>query len=78
MDLSWEAGDSWFDRTYTVEHDGQTVATFDSQPSLKKLRDLDRQYREDLETLVACHQAGRWPGYSERIEPMPVPESLAS
>ena len=37
-----------------------------------------RQYREDLETLVACHQAGRWPGYSEKIEPMPVPESLAS
>lgn len=44
MELTWTAGDSWFDRVYTVEHAGQTVATFDNQPTLDKLRELDREY----------------------------------
>jgi DNA repair photolyase len=44
MQLTWEAGSSWFDRVYTVEHAGKIVAEFDEQPTLDKLRELDRQY----------------------------------
>lgn len=36
-----------------------------------------RDYREDLDRLVECRTAGYWPGYSDRLEPMPVPEWLA-
>lgn len=51
MHLTWAAGDSWFDRTYSVEHDGHTAASFDTQPTLDKLRELDRQYGAPTERL---------------------------
>lgn len=44
MQLTWEAGSSWFDRDYAVEHAGETVAKFDAQPPLDELRELDRQH----------------------------------
>jgi DNA repair photolyase len=51
MELTWTAGDSWFDRVYTVKHAGQTVATFDDQPSLDELRKLDREYGSPIDRL---------------------------
>lgn len=44
MQLAWEAASTWFDRNYIVEHAGETVSEFDEQPSLDKLRELDRQH----------------------------------
>jgi len=43
MKLSWESGSNWFDRTYAIEHDGQTVESFDGQPTLDTLREFNRQ-----------------------------------
>lgn len=51
MQLTWAAGDSWFDRTYAVERDGHTVASFDAQPTLDELRELDRQHGAPTERL---------------------------
>ena len=51
MELNWEADDSWFERTYTVELDGRAVATFDEQPTLDELRDFERQHGAPTERL---------------------------
>jgi DNA repair photolyase len=51
MELSWEPGDSWFERTYTVECGEQTVASFDGQPTLDALRELERQHGSPAERL---------------------------
>ncbi|WP_396275609.1 SPL family radical SAM protein [Haloarcula sp. S1AR25-4] len=51
MDLTWDTGQSWFERTYAVDHDGRTVATFDEQPTLDELRELDRQHGQPTERL---------------------------
>ncbi|MFC7251922.1 radical SAM protein [Halomicroarcula sp. GCM10025324] len=57
MELTWDSGASWFDRTYTVEHDGRTVASFDDQPTLDELRELDRQHGNPTD-LLDLWQAG--------------------
>lgn len=51
MELSWESEKNWFDRTYTIDHDGQTVEIFDEQPTLDTLREFDRQLGEPTERL---------------------------
>ncbi|AEH39289.1 SPL family radical SAM protein [Halopiger xanaduensis] len=52
MELTWEAGDSWFERTYAVENDdNQTVETLGSQPTLNELRKIERQYGDPTERL---------------------------
>lgn len=51
MELNWETGDSWFERAYSVEHDSRVVATFDEQPTLDKLRELERQHGDPTERL---------------------------
>ncbi len=51
MHLAWATGDSWFDRTFTVVDDGTEVASFDNQPTLDTLRDLDRQYGDPTDRL---------------------------
>jgi len=51
MELSWETGSNWFERTYAVEHDGQTVESFDDQPTLDELREFDRQLGNPTERL---------------------------
>ncbi len=51
MDLTWEAGENWFDRTYTVTQNGRTVASFEDQPTLDELRELDRQHGAPTERL---------------------------
>ncbi|KOX91289.1 radical SAM protein [Haloarcula rubripromontorii] len=51
MELTWGTGDSWFERTYAVEHAGTTIATFDDQPTLDELRELSRQHGGTTERL---------------------------
>ncbi len=51
MELTWATGSSWFERTYGVSHDGKTVKTFDSQPTLDKLREIERQHGDPTDRL---------------------------
>jgi len=51
MELTWESGASWFKRTYTVEHDDRTIASFDDQPTLDELRKIDRKHGEPTDRL---------------------------
>ena len=51
MQLTWESGASWFDRTYAVEHGGRTITSFDNQPTLDELRELDRQHGDPIDRL---------------------------
>lgn len=52
MELTWETGDSWFERTYAVESDdGQTLETLGSQPTLNELREIERQYGDPTDRL---------------------------
>lgn len=47
------------------------VAVYQLQPDSVALG--EQEMREDIATLHACQQSGRWPGYSERIEPIELP-----
>jgi len=64
MDLTWTADENWFDRTYAVEHEGRIVATFDDQPTLDDLRELDREHGAPMDRLglwqagLLCTQCG--------------------
>lgn len=51
MELSWEVGQNWFERSYTVTHEGTAVATFEEQPTLDELRQLSRQHGRPTERL---------------------------
>lgn len=51
MNLTWQSGESWFDRTYSLEQDGQTFLSFDNQPTLDTLRKIDREHGEPTERL---------------------------
>jgi DNA repair photolyase len=51
MQLTWDSGASWFDRTYAVEHEGRTITSFDNQPTLDELRELDRQHGDPIDRL---------------------------
>lgn len=51
MELTWESGTSWFERTYAVEHDSRTVASFEDQPTLDELRELDRKHADPIDRL---------------------------
>ena len=51
MQLTWDSGASWFDRTYAVEHEGRTIISFDDQPTLNELRELDRQHGNPIDRL---------------------------
>ena len=51
MELSWEVGGNWFERTYTVSHENRVVETFEEQPSLDELREISRRYGEPTERL---------------------------
>lgn len=51
MELSWEVDGNWFERTYTVTHEGRTVDTFEQQPTLDELRQIDRRHGEPTERL---------------------------
>ena len=51
MKLTWESGASWFERTYTVEHDDRTIASFDDQPTLDELRKIDRKHGDPTDRL---------------------------
>jgi len=57
MELTWESGSSWFERTYAAEHDGQIIASFDDQPTLDELREVDRKHGEPTDRLCLW-QAG--------------------
>lgn len=41
MELTWTSRETWFDRIYAVEKDGQTVSNFEEQPTLKELREIE-------------------------------------
>jgi exodeoxyribonuclease VIII len=47
------------------------VAVYNLQPDSVALGEAEM--REDIATLHACQQSGRWPGYSERIEAIELP-----
>ncbi|WP_436343759.1 SPL family radical SAM protein [Natronorubrum sp. FCH18a] len=45
MDLTWEVGDSWFERSYAIkDSDGQLIEKFENQPSLDNLREIERSH----------------------------------
>ena len=44
MGITWDHEDSWFDRGYWLEHDGQQLLTFDGDPTLDELREAERQH----------------------------------
>lgn len=49
MQLDWEHGDSWTDRTYAVyDENGERLAQYSSQPTLDQLRALEREYDDRL------------------------------
>lgn len=49
MQLTWNAGDSWFERSYELETtDGTTIKQFDEHPTLDELREAERQHGERL------------------------------
>lgn len=47
------------------------VAVYQLQPESVALGEIE--IREDVFALHSCQQSGRWPGYSERIEPIELP-----
>lgn len=51
MELTWEhTEEDWTERTFEVQtHDGQVVATFDKQPTLDELREIERDNGERLD-----------------------------
>lgn len=51
MKLKWETDGSWFDRTFTVEHDGEEIASLSSNPTLDKLRKLSRSHGDPTDRL---------------------------
>ena len=64
MELTWETGDTWFERSYTVTHSGQQVASFDEQPTLNALRSLDHRHGHPTDRLdlwqagLVCTECG--------------------
>lgn len=52
MELTWQTGESWFERTYAVEDiDGQPIETFESLPLLYELREIERHHGNPTERL---------------------------
>ncbi|MCU4975948.1 radical SAM protein [Halobacteria archaeon AArc-m2/3/4] len=52
MKITWDSGDSWFDRSYAVENsDGENIREFQDQPTLDELRKIERQHGEATERL---------------------------
>jgi len=51
MELSWEVGGNWFERTYRVTHENSVVETFDEQPTLDELREISRRHGEPTDRL---------------------------
>ncbi len=50
MQLEWDHGDDWTDRSFEVTDEaGETVATFEFQPTLDELRELERNRQERLD-----------------------------
>lgn len=51
MNLTWDTKETWFDRTYSLEHNGGTVEAFGEQPTLRELPEASRRYGQPTERL---------------------------
>ncbi|WP_336000927.1 SPL family radical SAM protein [Halorientalis halophila] len=50
MKLTWDTGDSWFERTYALENQrGHVLESFDESPSLDELREAERRHGERID-----------------------------
>lgn len=43
MEINWEFGDSWFERSFQIKRTGQVIDSFDEQPTLDELRKISRR-----------------------------------